>query len=87
MNPPAEDPLLILLRNPVPEEPALSDEVSMVEWLVAHLAHQLAEESDRDAKLRAIARGMRAKATPSQREVIDQAVHHMQYALTRSMAS
>lgn len=84
---PVADPLTILLQRPVPAESELADETLMVEWLIVQLARQLVDVSDREVRLRAIARGMRAKAPPGQRELVDQAAEHVRYALSRSLAS
>lgn len=82
-----EDPLAILLRRRAPEASELVDDVSTVEWLIQQFALQLMDVSDREARLRAIVVGMRAKARSGQRHLIDQAAEHVRYALTRSMAS
>jgi hypothetical protein len=59
----------------------------MVERLIVHLARRQLGVSDREARLRAIVLGLRAKAPPGQHELINQAAEHVRYALNRSMAS
>ena len=86
-SPLAADPLTILLQRPLPVESELTDEASMVEWLIVQFARQLVEVSDREARLRAIVVGMRAKAPPGQRELVDLAAQHVRLALTRGLAS
>lgn len=84
--PPVEDPLTILLQRPVPDlDP--EEDATTIEWLIVHFARQLVEVSDREARLRAIVLGLRTKARPGQRELIDQAAEHVRYALNRSQAS
>lgn len=79
------DPLTILLRAPVLDGgPEPADDASLVEWLIAEMAQRLVDVSDREARLRAIAVGLRAKAPPQQRELVDRAAEHVRYALTRA---
>jgi hypothetical protein len=82
-----EDPLAVLVERPVPDGAQPLDEAEAVEWLIVHLARQLLGVSDREARLRAIVLGLRAKAPPGQHELINQAAEHVRYALNRSMAS
>lgn len=82
-----EDPLAVLVARPIPDGEQPLDEAETVEWLIVHLARQLLRVSDREARLRAIVLGLRAKAPPAQHDVINQAAEHVRYALSRSMAS
>lgn len=81
------DPLAVLAERAVPDTGAPLDDAETVEWLIVHLARQLFRVSDREARLRAIVLGLRAKAPPGQHELINQAAEHVRYALNRSMAS
>ena len=84
---PPEDPLAILLRQPVPEAAELTDDAAMVSWLIIELAKRLLDVSDREAMLRTIVISLRKRAKPSERDLVDRAAEHVQYALTRSLAS
>jgi hypothetical protein len=80
------DPLATLAQRPVPD-PDPTDDAAAVEWLIVQIARRLLEVSDREARLRAIVLGLRAKAPPGQHGLIDQAVEHVRYALNQSLAS
>jgi hypothetical protein len=62
------------------------DDAEMVERLIVHLARRQLGVSDREARLRAIVLGLRAKAPPAQHDIINQAAEHVRYALNRSMS-
>ena len=84
--PEVDDPLAILVRRQArPQDP--TEDAATVEWLIVQLARQLLEVSDREARLRAIVLGLRAKAPPGQHELINQAAEHVRYALNRPLAS
>ena len=82
-----EDPVAVLVARQVPDDGQLLDEADMVEWVIVHLARRLLGVSDREARLRAIVLGLRAKAPRAQHDIINQAAEHVRYALNRSMAS
>ena len=81
------DPLTILLQRPHPDGAELSDDASIVEWLIGELARRVVNASDRESGLRAIVAGLRARAQPQQIELIERAAEHVRYALTRRVAS
>ena len=82
-----EDPLALLLQMPAPAETELTDDATKVNWLIVELARKLVDVPDREPLLREIMLGLRKRARPHERQLVEQAAAYVQYALTRGRAS